>query len=144
MRERERQREGVLGPFVLVAMAPSFDSAVSSLLCAEDNIFDDNDFGSEQITWNHHRNRRNHNQNRGFGDDEEDGLPLQSSDEYLASIVENESHHLPRLDYLKRLLSGDLDLGARNEAVDWIRKVGFSFLAFYLFGWLLNHAYEHS
>ncbi|KAK9930323.1 hypothetical protein M0R45_027362 [Rubus argutus] len=108
-------------------MAPSFDSAVSSLLCAEDNIFDDNDFGSEEITWNHHRNRRNHNQNRDLGDDEEDGLPLQSSDEYLASIVENESHHLPRLDYLKRLQSGDLDLEARNEAVDWIRKANAHF-----------------
>lgn len=116
--------------FVLVAMAPSFDCAVSSLLCAEDNLFDDNDFGSlrvqvesEEVSRNH---QRNHNQNRGFDhDDEEDGLPLQSSDEYLTSVIEKESHHLPRMDYLKRLQSGDLDLGARNEAVDWIRKVGF-------------------
>ncbi|PRQ21284.1 putative cyclin A2 [Rosa chinensis] len=112
-------------------MAPSFDCAVSSLLCAEDNLFYDNDFGSlrvevesEEVTWNRHRNN---NQNRGFDNDEEDGLPLQSSDEYLASIIEKESHHLPRVDYLKRLQSGDLDLGARNEAVDWIQKANSHF-----------------
>ncbi|KAL6179376.1 hypothetical protein ACLB2K_050891 [Fragaria x ananassa] len=113
-------------------MAPSFDCAVSSLLCAEDNLFDENDFGSlrvevesEEVSRNH---QRNHNQNQGFDrDDEEDGLPLQSSDEYLASVIEKESHHLPRVDYLKRLQIGDLDLGARNEAVDWIRKANAHF-----------------
>lgn len=107
-------------------MAPSFDCTVSSLLCAEDNIFDDNDFGSvrleefEEAMWPL-RNRRNYDQNRGF--DDEGGLPLQS-DEYLASMVEKECHHLPGSDYLMRLQSGDLDLGARKQAVDWIGKVG--------------------
>ncbi|KAF3445996.1 hypothetical protein FNV43_RR11174 [Rhamnella rubrinervis] len=108
-------------------MAPSFDCAVSSLLCAEDNsIFDDNDYGAqvekfeEDTTW-HHRNHRTHDLNRSFSNGEGKGLPLQS-DECLASMVEKECHHLPKTDYMKRLRNGDLDLGARKEAVDWITK----------------------
>ncbi|XP_008219387.1 PREDICTED: cyclin-D2-1-like [Prunus mume] len=110
-------------------MAPSFDCMVSSLLCAEDNIFDDNDFGSvrleefEEAMWPL-RNHRNYDQNRGF--DDEGGLPLQS-DEYLASMVEKECHHLPGSDYLMKLQSGDLDLGARKQAVDWIGKANAHF-----------------
>lgn len=111
-------------------MAPSFDCAASSLLCAEDrSVFDDNEYGSlvekfeEDTTW-HHRNHRTHDQNRSFSNGG-DGLPLQS-DECLASMVEKECHHLPHADYLKRLRSGDLDQGARKEAVDWITKVGLS------------------
>ncbi|BBG95831.1 Cyclin D2 [Prunus dulcis] len=111
-------------------MAPSFDCTVSSLLCAEDNIFDDNDFGSvrleeecEEAMWPL-RNHRNYDQNRGF--DDKGGLPLQS-DEYLASMVEKECHHLPGSDYLMKLQSGDLDLGARKQAVDWIGKANAHF-----------------
>ncbi|CAL8106264.1 unnamed protein product [Prunus armeniaca] len=134
-RERERDKERVCVRFgeiivVVVAMAPSFDCTVSSLLCAEDNIFDDNDFGSvrleeefEEAMWPL-RNHRNYDQNRGF--DDEGGLPLQS-DEYLASIVEKECHHLPGSDYLMRLQNGDLDLGARKQAVDWIGKANAHF-----------------
>ena len=111
-------------------MAPSFDCAVSSLLCAEDNsIFYDNDYfgGGAEVeefgtTWNH-RCYRNWNQNRVFNGVDEDGLPLQS-EESVALMVEKERKHLPNANYLKRLQSGDLDLEARNEAVDWIGKVG--------------------
>ena len=111
-------------------MAPSFDCAVSSLLCAEDNsIFYDNDYfgGGAEVeefgtTWNH-RCYRNWNQNRVFNGVDEDGLPLQS-EESVASMVEKERKHLPNANYLKRLQSGDLDLEARKEAVDWIEKVG--------------------
>lgn len=117
-------------------MAPSFDSAVSSLLCAEDkSIFDDSDYGGlveefeETTTW-YHRNHRSHVQNRSFGNGV--GLPLQS-DECLASMVEKECQHLPNTDYLKRLRSGDLDLGARKEAVDWIYKVGFIWSLFFIY-----------
>jgi hypothetical protein len=117
--EREREISWAL------QMAPSFDSAVSSLLCAEDNsIFDDTDYGTvEEVledTWLH-RNHRNHGQDRSFGGG--NGLPLQS-DECLALMVEKECQHLPAADYLKRLRSGDLDLGARRQTVDWIGKVG--------------------
>ncbi|CAN6720551.1 unnamed protein product [Malus baccata var. baccata] len=105
-------------------MAPSFDCAVSSLLCAEENIFDIDDFGSEEA----HRNHRNDSRKGGFCDDGEEGLPLQSqSDEYLGSMVEKEFHHLPASDYLMRLQSGDLDLAARQQAVDWIGKANAHF-----------------
>ncbi|XP_022772277.1 cyclin-D4-1-like [Durio zibethinus] len=118
-------------------MAPSFDCAVSSLLCAEDDnsIFYDNDyFGGDaeleefEATWNH-RFFQNLNQNRVLNGVDEDGLPLQS-EECLALMVEKEYQHLPNVDYLKRLQSGDLDLEARKEAVDWIWKVH----AYYGFG----------
>lgn len=113
-------------------MAPSFDCAVSSLLCVEDNsVLDDNDYGDlvsefEETKFSH-RNHRTHNQNRNFLDAY--WLPLQT-DEFIASMVEREFHHLPSSDYLKRLRNGDLDLGARNEAVDWIQKVGSSVWAY--------------
>ncbi|KAI4307466.1 hypothetical protein L6164_030650 [Bauhinia variegata] len=105
-------------------MAPSFD-CVSSLLCAEDNsIFDDNEYGGvmEQFedTWNHIYHRF-YNQNQYFDDPYR--LPLQS-DECLALMVEKEGQHLPGADYLNRLRNGDLDFGARKEAIDWIEKVG--------------------
>ena len=115
--------------FWSLVMAPSFDYAVSSLLCGEDNsIFDDNDYGvvveEFEATW-HHLGHRSRNQDRGFGGGGgSDGVPLQS-DECLALMVEKECQYLPGGDYLKKLLSGDLDLGARKQAVDWIGKVGF-------------------
>ncbi|KAF2298725.1 hypothetical protein GH714_026256 [Hevea brasiliensis] len=93
-------------------MAPSFDCAVSSLLCAEDNngIFDDNDcYGAlveeYEATW-HRKNHRIHHQDRAYcggGNEAEEG---------------------------------DLDLGSRKEAIDWIGKVhahfGFGPLCAYL------------
>ena len=109
-------------------MAPSFDCAASNLLCAEDNssIFDDGDYGAgveeSETAW-HHRNHRSRNQDRSFnGEEFLLGLPVQS-DECLALMIEKESHHLPTADYLTRLRNGDLDIGARQEVVDWIAKV---------------------
>ncbi|KAH1065404.1 hypothetical protein J1N35_030391 [Gossypium stocksii] len=112
-------------------MAPSFDCMVSSLLCAEDDtsIFGDNDCyfgGSGEVgefgsTWDHSF-YRNSNQNRVFNGVGEDGLPLQS-EECVVLMVEKEHQHLPNAGYLKRLQGGDLDPAARNEAVDFIRKV---------------------
>ncbi|GKV53322.1 hypothetical protein SLEP1_g59855 [Rubroshorea leprosula] len=120
-------------------MAPSFDYAVTSLLCAEDNnsIFDDNEcfggLGDEfECTWNR-RYRRNLNQNRGFHDG--NALPLQS-EECLSLMVVKEHQHMPNADYLNRLQSRDLEVGARTEALDWIEKVhahfGFGPLSAYL------------
>ena len=112
-------------------MAPSFDCTVSSLLCAEDNnsIVDDNDRYDATVeefeaTW-HNGNHQIQNQNCGWW------LPIQS-EECLVLMVEKECQHLPSGDYLKRLRNGDLDLGARKEAVDWIAKVG-SFLFLFIF-----------
>ncbi|KAK7321259.1 hypothetical protein VNO77_31725 [Canavalia gladiata] len=120
-------------------MAPSFDS-VSSLLCAEDNsAFDENDYGGSvevlEDTWEHHRYHRNHSQSVIF-DDPNGWLPSLLSDECVALMVEKESHHLPHADYVDRLRSGDLDSGARKEAINWIEKVrehfGFGPLCAYL------------
>ncbi|EEF48597.1 cyclin-D4-1 [Ricinus communis] len=122
-------------------MAPSFDCAVSSLLCAEDNIsiFDDDNnkdycYGDVvdefEGSWHHGNHRINH-QDRGF----DVSLPM-LSEECLRLMVEKECQHLPNADYLKRLRRGELDLGARKEAIDWIGKVhahfGFGPLSAYL------------
>uniref|UniRef100_A0A5B6Z811 Uncharacterized protein n=1 Tax=Davidia involucrata TaxID=16924 RepID=A0A5B6Z811_DAVIN len=110
-------------------MAPSFDCAEASLLCAEDNssiFYDDVDYGAVEEdfepTW-HHRNHRTNNQDQNFGGEESlTGLPMQS-DECLTLMFKRECEHLPGSDYLNRLRIGDLDLGARKEVVDWIGKV---------------------
>lgn len=111
-------------------MAPSFDCAVSSLLCAEEDsgIFDDmnNDNHGPVVeefeATLYHGNHRTHHRNRSF-DDGCDMFPPQS-DECLALLLEKECQHLPNTDYLKRLQTGDLDLRSRKEAIDWIAKVG--------------------
>lgn len=103
-------------------MAPSFD-CVSSLLCAEDSnsVFDDNHYGGTVVevyeeTW--HRTR--YHQSHHFG--EPDWLPL-LGDECFAMMVEKEWQQWHGVDYFNRLQSGDLDFGARNEAIEWIEKV---------------------
>lgn len=105
-------------------MAPSFDSAVSSLICTEDNsIFDDNEnYGSVVGGFDDRRSYRTLYHYRGSDCDV--GLPLQS-EECLAMMIEKETQHLPASDYLKKLRNGDFDLNARKEAVDWIGKVGY-------------------
>lgn len=120
-------------------MAPSFDCAISSLFCAEDNdsVLIDNDcfLGFESTTPWTHRNHRNLNQNRVFGLDLGIPLPLQTQ-ECLDLMFEKENQHMPCSDYLKRLEIGDLDVAARTEAIDWIGKVhahfGFGPLSSYL------------
>ncbi|KAG8632848.1 hypothetical protein MANES_18G061100v8 [Manihot esculenta] len=122
-------------------MAPSFECAVSSLLCAEDNnmVFDDNDCYRAVVelfeaTW-HHKNHQIYCKDRAFVGGGDGELPMQSK-ECLALMVEKECQHLPNVDYLKRLRRGDLDLEARKEAIDWIGKVhahfGFGPLCAYL------------
>ncbi|XP_050220107.1 cyclin-D4-1-like [Mercurialis annua] len=113
-------------------MALNFDCAVSSLLCAEDDVsifsaYDDcNEF--EDFT-------DNNKQDGGFDEGLLMGIPIQS-DECLNLMVEKECQYLPNLDYLKKFRRGDLDLGARKEAVDWIEKAhshfGFGPLCAYL------------
>ncbi|KAI8013417.1 Cyclin-D3-1 [Camellia lanceoleosa] len=102
-------------------MAPSFDFAVSSLLCTEDNsiIFGDDEIDFEP-TW-HNRNHRTRNQNQSF-DEPYIVLPMQS-DECLAQMLKRECELLLASDYLSGLRNGDLNLMARREAVIWIGKV---------------------
>ncbi|KAJ8771535.1 hypothetical protein K2173_026712 [Erythroxylum novogranatense] len=122
-------------------MASSFDCGVSSLLCAEDNscILDDTDYhGVEmeefEVTWRHKNGRFPYNQSRAC-DGRDAGLPLQS-EECVALMIEKECQHLPNADYSRRLRTGELDMGARGEAVHWIGKVhayfGFAPLCSYL------------
>ncbi|XP_057489860.1 cyclin-D4-1-like isoform X2 [Actinidia eriantha] len=110
-------------------MARSFDCAASGLLCSEDNISifcDEVDLGAIdedfEPSWKN-RNYGNNNQNKNFDRSELlSDWPMQS-DECLALMLKKEIEHLPASDYLQRLRDGDLDLGARREAVDWIGKV---------------------
>ncbi|KAF3439222.1 hypothetical protein FNV43_RR17497 [Rhamnella rubrinervis] len=44
------------------------------------------------------------------------------SDERVKEMVEKESEHLPKFDYLYRLENGELDMKARNKSFDWISK----------------------
>ncbi|KAA0065111.1 hypothetical protein IC582_006381 [Cucumis melo] len=111
-------------------MAPSFDLAVSNLLCAEENcIFDNNDGDDETVVEEfvmapyYLRTGRNRNYRRGGGGE---GLPFMS-DECLIEMVEKEAQHLPVDGYLVKLQNGELDVGARKEAVDWIEKVSVHF-----------------
>ncbi|KAK7385374.1 hypothetical protein VNO78_31090 [Psophocarpus tetragonolobus] len=117
-------------------MAPSFD-CVSSLLCAEDNsIFDESDFAGEVLedTWQVDVYDRNRSQSENF--DVPKGWFSLQSDECLRLMIEKECDHLPNSDYMNRLRTGDLNIGARKEAIDWIEKVrehfGFGPLCAYL------------
>ncbi|XP_023001871.1 cyclin-D4-2-like [Cucurbita maxima] len=107
-------------------MAPSFDLAVTNLLCAEENcIFDDNDddeclVAPYVLTSNGFQSWRHGGGHGG------DGLPF-TSDECLIEMVEKETHHLPVDGYLMKLQNGELDVGARKDAVDWIEQVSARF-----------------
>ncbi|XP_019260897.1 PREDICTED: cyclin-D2-1-like isoform X2 [Nicotiana attenuata] len=111
-------------------MAPSMDCAVSSLLCAEDNnsIFYNEDYDDvgfvEEDRWysRNHRNGQENNKRLFYGEESLTGIPLQS-EECLALMIEKECEHMPAVDYLDRLRNGDLDIGARDEILDWIAKV---------------------
>ncbi|KAF8020524.1 hypothetical protein BT93_G1062 [Corymbia citriodora subsp. variegata] len=105
-------------------MAPSFDCAVSSLLCVEDNtsVFGDNDGDGAveeglEATW--HRRGRHQD---GCFEGREELVPMQS-EECLAVLLEKECRHLPGFGYLNRLRNGDLDVAVRAEAIDWMGKV---------------------
>uniref|UniRef100_A0A0A9CX42 Uncharacterized protein n=1 Tax=Arundo donax TaxID=35708 RepID=A0A0A9CX42_ARUDO len=95
-------------------MAPSYEMAASTLLCAED---------SSSIL-------------RLAAEDEEDVLVRTSrggepamdyfpvpSEECVDLLVETETEHMPREDYAERLRGGGLDLRVRMDAIDWIWKV---------------------
>uniref|UniRef100_A0A7C9AR74 Uncharacterized protein n=1 Tax=Opuntia streptacantha TaxID=393608 RepID=A0A7C9AR74_OPUST len=128
-------------------MAMSYEYAETSLLCAEEDksIFDDVDRDIdvddlEICKRQKHTDEPNLNltdqiQDHSFMSSLSRGLGLGfgfgfepmhlqiQSEECLASMVDKETQHLPNLGYLKRLRSGDLDLGARKQAIHWIEKV---------------------
>ncbi|KAK4747498.1 hypothetical protein SAY87_014084 [Trapa incisa] len=105
-------------------MIPSFIDSSSSLLCVEDNssaLLYDNEIprakSSYVVAWHHQDSDLN-----------DAGKELLLSDmllsvELLSEMLEKESQYMPRHDYINKLRGGDLDIAARKEAVDWIRKV---------------------
>lgn len=107
------------------------DCLLSSLLCAEDNDslcyeYDDNHKNVDDKFWGH-GNHLNINQNQPSikNHDAEDSVldfPLQS-DECLSVLYKKESEQFVGLDYLMKLRNGNLDFVARQQAVDWIKKV---------------------
>ncbi|OAY85309.1 Cyclin-D3-1, partial [Ananas comosus] len=103
-------------------MASIFDSAASILLCAEDNKsilgFDDEEVENARGYGHSWVLRERSDFYGGFLMD----FPLQS-DECVGLLVERESEHMPRGDYVGRILSGALDPSVRRDAIDWIWKV---------------------
>ncbi|KAI3672549.1 hypothetical protein L6452_38639 [Arctium lappa] len=107
------------------------DCLLSTLLCSEDNdsiCYDDDDdqYNVENGLWGY-GNHRNINKNERFIKNLETeysvlDFPLQS-DECLALLIEKERQQFVGFDYLKQLRKGNLDFVAREQAVDWIRKV---------------------
>ncbi|XP_010269719.1 PREDICTED: cyclin-D4-1-like isoform X2 [Nelumbo nucifera] len=86
----------------------------SGLLCAEDcKLIVDDDEADEVGSGS----RQNQKERMFFFDDS--GF----DDTRVSSFLEKEGEMMPREDYLTRLHSGDLDVSARNDSVDWIYKV---------------------
>jgi len=115
-------------------MEGSIDPATSSLLCLENNdmCFDDFDCNvADESPSLDHKNLNFNNQylikDNHHGSEHLLDFSVQS-DETVLGLVGREKENLPQDGYLKRLLSGDLDLSVRKEALDWIWKVGFSLM----------------
>eukprot|EP01018_Ginkgo_biloba_P007043 Gb_34092 [translate_table: standard] len=104
-------------PSVIVRMALSFD-CVSSLLCGEDAsvVAWDDEVGSsifEGESVEHLESTE-----LAYLPD----FPLED-DEAVSLLVQKESDHLPREDYLERFRNRALDITARQDAISWILKV---------------------
>lgn len=113
-------------------MAPSYDCEGSSLFCSEDNNsimgFDD-DHHETDVDDGETKYQHGHHQSQSLLVDFLVDFPVQT-DECLGLMIENESQHMPRDDYMMRLQSGVLDSSLRRAAIDWIWKVH----AYYRFG----------
>lgn len=120
-------------------MSPSFDWALSSLVCTEDNneFLQNDDFGEndhEQVldetsstassSLDHMNPESTQSQKQRFHIRYSfTSVLCVQSDECLDSMMKKECQHLPEDDYLARLRSGDVNLCSRMNAVDWITKV---------------------
>lgn len=103
-------------------MGSGFDYSVSSLLCSETHTvcFDDLDCNAIDEffpSWNFQNPIFRNGRSESWID-----FPM-LSEERLREMVKREGEYMPRDDYLERLKTGDLDIGVRREAVDWILKV---------------------
>ncbi|KAE8665963.1 Cyclin-D4-1 [Hibiscus syriacus] len=123
-------------------MAENLDCSATNLLCTENTscCFDgDLDFNAvDEFGVSPAFKNQTFNQNDPFlvtnGSTSLMGCPgfeLQS-DDVIKEMVEKEMMHLPGDDYLKRLRTGDLDLIARRQGIEWICKAS----AYFSFGHL--------
>lgn len=99
-----------------IVFDPEVEPSSTLLLCDEtkDFCFDDLNVdhdGDQSPSWF----------NNASGSEPLIHLPA-LSEEGFASMVERETDYLPKQDYLSRLRCGELNLGARKEAFDWISK----------------------
>ncbi|KAK4411715.1 Cyclin-D4-1 [Sesamum angolense] len=105
----------------------SFDcGGAADLLCDEETkglCFDDGDLVEP---FNDQSHQTNGEKGMSFGNGRSDSEPLILlpclSEECIGWMVEREREHLPAVDYLKRLRSGELDMSLRREALDWMFK----------------------
>ncbi|KAH9317993.1 hypothetical protein KI387_019762 [Taxus chinensis] len=95
-------------------MALSFD-CLSSLLCGEDAGWDD-EVVSSSLEVKKVETLRNV-QLAGLPN-----FPVED-DEMISLLVQKESEHLPKQDYLERYRNHVLDITARQDAINWIHKV---------------------
>lgn len=105
----------------------AFDSASTDLFCNEETkalCFDDDDHLLQPFT--HQTHLRKGQKDLIFSNGESDSEPFIHlpclSEECIGYMLEREREHLPRHDYLSRLRNGDLDIGLRREALDWMFK----------------------
>lgn len=90
-----------------------------------DNDEDDINYGggfTNEIDYNHQLFTKDDNFG-GNGSIPMMGSSSSLSEDRIKEMLEREIEFCPGTDYVKRLLSGDLDLSVRNQALDWILKV---------------------
>ncbi|OIT28667.1 PREDICTED: cyclin-D2-1-like [Nicotiana attenuata] len=105
-------------------MAASMNSAISSLLCAEDNnIIFCNDNNDDVGKW-YVKNNQSSQENHSFlGEETFVAVMLLQSEDCVNLMIEKENQHMPCGDYLDKLRNGKLDIEIREQILDWIGKV---------------------
>ncbi|XP_009614202.1 cyclin-D4-2-like isoform X1 [Nicotiana tomentosiformis] len=105
-------------------MAANMNSAISSLLCAEDNnIIFGNDNNDDVGKW-YLKNNQSSKQNHSFFGEENFLAVMQlQSEECVDLMIEKENQHMPCGDYLDKLRNGKLDIEIREQILDLIGKV---------------------
>ncbi|KAL6526403.1 hypothetical protein OROHE_015412 [Orobanche hederae] len=110
-----------------MAETNSFDCGATDLLCTEETkslcFFDDGDLDQLEPFDDQIHQANGEKGSGGSGSEPSILLPCLSED-CIGWMVERESEHLPRDDYLMRLRIGELDASLRGDALDWIIKGG--------------------
>ncbi|ONK75629.1 uncharacterized protein A4U43_C03F18890 [Asparagus officinalis] len=107
-------------------MGVRFNCASSTLLCAEDNssILDFDDDAGDGHNGENEEFGLNGKQRCDLDGDSLMGFLLQlQSEESLSLMIKRECELLPRGDYSKRLMDGEMAVSVRGDAIDWITKV---------------------